>query len=181
MAEPSARSQAGEDGRDEVAPGDWMLDPKASSVGFRALGFWGLTPVKGQFTQVRGTLSVDADGSASISLQVEATSVATGIGMRDGHLRGHDFLDAEAHPTITFASDRTRWTDTGIDTGGRLTVRGQPLELDVPLELRRDGADLRAVARCTVDLRAFGMHRPLGMVRPQADLTIDARLVRDVE
>ena len=179
MADTPPRMQASEDARKANLPsGDWVLDPSTSRAVFRARGFWGLTPVEGRFAEPRGNLSIDTAGRASLSLHVEAEGLATGIGLRDHHLRGPDFLDAQTHPTITFTADRTRWTEAGITAAGQLTVRGQPVTLEVPVELVRDGADLIARAECTVDVHMFGMRRRLGMVRPQVRLTIEGRLVR---
>jgi polyisoprenoid-binding protein YceI len=58
-------------------------------------------------------------------VKIQAASVNTGSGMKDGKLKSKDFFDAEHDPLITFHSKKI--TQTGPDSfniDGDFTIRG---------------------------------------------------------
>src|SRR5690348_13688219 len=60
-----------------------------------------------------------------LDIKIQAASVNTGSGMKDGKLKGKNFFDAEHDPLITFHS--TKIVQTGPDTldyVGDFTIRG---------------------------------------------------------
>src|SRR5258707_11525556 len=60
-----------------------------------------------------------------LDIKIQAASVHTGSGMKDGKLKGKDFFDAEHDPLITFHS--TKIVQTGpntLDYVGDFTIRG---------------------------------------------------------
>src|SRR5919197_1783922 len=85
--------------------GTYTIDTAHSRIGFVARHAM-VTKVRGAFNEFEGTAVIDGDNpansSANVTLQV--ASVDTRNAQRDGHLRTNEFLDAEAHPTITFKS-----------------------------------------------------------------------------
>jgi polyisoprenoid-binding protein YceI len=63
--------------------------------------------------------------SGVLDIKIQAASVNTGSGMKDGKLKSKDFFDAEHDPLITFHS--TKIVQTGPDTLdyiGDFTIRG---------------------------------------------------------
>ena len=60
-----------------------------------------------------------------LDIKIQAASVNTGSGMKDGKLKGKDFFDAQHDPLITFHS--TKIVQTGpntLDYVGDFTIRG---------------------------------------------------------
>ena len=60
-----------------------------------------------------------------LDVKIQASSVNTGSGLKDGKLKGKDFFDAEQDPYITFHS--TKIVQTGpitFDIPGTFTIRG---------------------------------------------------------
>ena len=60
-----------------------------------------------------------------LDVKIDADSVNTGSGMKDGKLKGKDFFDAKDNPYITFHS--TKAVQTGpntIEFDGDFTIRG---------------------------------------------------------
>src|SRR5690606_11431544 len=54
-----------------------------------------------------------------------SSSLDTGNGMRDGHLKGHDFFQSQAHPEILFKSKKiTRLSGNNYQAEGDLHIRG---------------------------------------------------------
>ncbi|MBV6506362.1 MAG: Protein YceI [Syntrophorhabdaceae bacterium] len=101
------------------------LDGRNTSVAF-AVRWWGLLAVRGHFPDVSGELIIpNGDiSTATMRLEVDAGSVRTGIGLRDRHLRGPQFLDAAHYPRITFSSTRVERVDGAITVTGHLSLRG---------------------------------------------------------
>jgi polyisoprenoid-binding protein YceI len=63
--------------------------------------------------------------TAVLDVRIQAASVNTGSGMKDGKLKSKDFFDVEHNPLITFHS--TKVVQTGPDTiqfNGDFTIRG---------------------------------------------------------
>ena len=60
-----------------------------------------------------------------MDVKIQAASVDTGSGMKNGRLKGKDFFDVEQNPLITFKS--TKIVQTGPNTfevDGDFTIRG---------------------------------------------------------
>jgi polyisoprenoid-binding protein YceI len=72
---------------------------------------------------------------------IDATSLSTGFGPLDDHVKNADFLEVEAHPTIRFTSSSvTRTGDTTADVAGDLVVRGVAVPTTLKVDLTHQGA-----------------------------------------
>ncbi|WP_327429963.1 YceI family protein [Streptomyces sp. NBC_01236] len=139
-------------------PGPWTIDPAHSSVGAVAQHL-GISSVHGRFTDFSGTIEIAPDDVTKSRVQatISAASIDTGNGMRDGHLRSPDFLDAETYPHITYTS--TAVTPAGSDRWtihGELSLHGVVRPVDLDLAYLGTGADpwggTRAAFRATTEL-----------------------------
>ena len=83
----------------------WTLDPAHSQIEF-AVKHMMVTTVRGQFRKF--TVEVDFDEAhperSSVTANIDASSVDTGMEARDTHLRSADFFDAETYPELSFRS-----------------------------------------------------------------------------
>jgi polyisoprenoid-binding protein YceI len=149
--------------------GDWVLDPRRSSVRLKSRSVWGLVPVNGVFREVSGSGTVSRNGSASRILTVAAASIDTGNTQRDTHLRSADFFDSANHPDITFTAGRIRPSGAGVAVTGALTVRDRtrPLSFGPAVYARRwrDLAQRRGL-REPGGLRPIGVTHARGKNRP---------------
>jgi len=106
-------------------PGVWTVDPQESAAEFTVRNLLFKT-VRGSFPIRTATLTVDEGGRPrSLTAVLAADGFETGNPKRDTHVRGKDFLAAQAHPDLSFTS--TAITPVGPDTWrieGDLTVRG---------------------------------------------------------
>ncbi|MEW6224613.1 MAG: YceI family protein [Chloroflexota bacterium] len=113
----------------------WKTDPTHTDIQFSAKHMM-VTTVRGKFASVDGTVVLDEDAPAASSgtFSVDTASLNTGVEQRDGHLRSTDFLDADAHPRITFATTAVE-PRGGNDyrVTGDLAIRGvtRPATFDV--------------------------------------------------
>jgi polyisoprenoid-binding protein YceI len=123
-----------------IPTGSYSVDPSHSNVGFE-VRHMGIATVRGRFGTFAGT--IDATGDAPrLNGTVEVATIDTGDANRDGHLKGPEFFDADAHPQIAFSA-----TTNEVEAGGPLTLTGEitikgitrPLELTG--ELAENGED----------------------------------------
>lgn len=146
-------------------PARYVIDPSHLSISFKA-DHVGFGDTIGLFLRGGGEYVFD-EATAELSeavFTVEAASVFSNHEGRDKHLRGEDFLDAEAHPDIRFVMTGARKTGprTGVLTGD-LTLRGatRPIDVDVTWNKSGDypfgGAYVMGVtARAVVKRSAWG-------------------------
>src|SRR5258705_13104058 len=83
--------------------------------------------IAGKFDKWDATLTFTSPelSTAVLDIKIQAASVDTGSGMKNGKLKGKSFFDVERNPLITFHS--TSVTQTGPDTvefEGDFTIRG---------------------------------------------------------
>ncbi|MEU6094151.1 YceI family protein [Streptomyces sp. NPDC047079] len=158
-AEIGAVTLARQGGAELPPPGPWTIDPAHSSVGAVAQHL-GISSVHGRFTEFSGRIEIAPDEvqKSRVEAVISASSIDTGNGMRDTHLRSADFLDVETYPQITYRS--TGLTAAGSDrwtVHGELGMRGIVRPVDLDLAYLGTGSDpwggTRAAFRATTELR----------------------------
>ena len=102
----------------------WTIDPAHTNLTF-SVRHMGLSTVRGQFREVTASCSTTHDGAlASVSAEIAAASLDTGVTARDEHLRSSDFFDAERFPTATFRSSAIHVRGEELTVEGTLEIRG---------------------------------------------------------
>ncbi len=143
----------------------WNIDIAHSGVHF-SVRHMVIAKVRGKFTTFRGQVETQGDDltAAHVTAEIDASSIDTGVGDRDTHLRSADFLDTERFPKLTFES-------TGIDdegdghyrVAGKLTIRDVTREVTLDVEhggVANDPWGNRRsafTARTSLDRDAFGL------------------------
>ncbi len=110
----------------QTAVTTWTVDPVHSVAEFKVKHMM-ISNVKGQFTGVSGTLSLDeGDVTRSrIEATIDAASINTREGQRDAHLKSADFFDVEKFPALAFKSTRISHKGDGeLAVEGDLTIHG---------------------------------------------------------
>ena len=121
----------------------WELDPAHTLVEF-AVKHMMFTTVKGRFMGVTGRITYDeADATrSSVEAEIDASTIHTGVGDRDMHLRSADFLEVETYPKITFHSERIVKTgENEYAITGPLTIHGQTRTVTLKTEFTGQGKD----------------------------------------
>jgi polyisoprenoid-binding protein YceI len=104
----------------------WNIDPAHSVAEFKVKHMM-ISNVKGQFTRMKGVLTLnEADPAKStIEATIEAASIQTRDEQRDGHLKSAEFFDVEKFPTLTFKSTKVTPTGDGEHkVAGDLIIHG---------------------------------------------------------
>jgi len=110
----------------QTAVTTWNIDPVHSVAEFKVKHMM-ISNVKGQFTRLSGSLSLDeADSTKSrVEAAIDAASITTREADRDTHLKSADFFDVEKFPTLSFKSTGiTRKDDDELSIDGDLTIHG---------------------------------------------------------
>jgi polyisoprenoid-binding protein YceI len=87
----------------------FAIDPVHTDVLFSAKHMM-VTTVRGTFTDVSGTVEINEDDptASHAEIVVNASSLDTGVGARDNHLRSGDFFGVETFPEILVMSTAVR-------------------------------------------------------------------------
>lgn len=157
---PRAEGQA--PGPAAAAP-TWRIDTSHSELTFQVRHL--LSRVRGSFGEWTGAIVVDPANlsEGSVSVDITTGTIDTNNARRDADLRGANFFDAEAHPTITFRSTSVEASGTSIRVHGDLTMRGitRPVVLEGEfLGTMRDGQGRERIgfeAEATIDRKEFGI------------------------
>jgi polyisoprenoid-binding protein YceI len=121
----------------------YQLDPSHSQAAFTTRHMM-LTKVRGELKITQGTLDFDAanPANASVEVHLDATSINTGDGNRDNHLRSPDFLDAAQFPALIFKSTRIETRDgQTAKVHGDLTIRDVTRPVVIEAEYLGTGKD----------------------------------------
>ena len=120
--------------RPPLAPGEYVLDPAHTNVGFLARHLV-VTKVRGTFEKVEARIhAAETLDASSLAVTIDVASLTSRDEKRDGHLRSADFFDVEKYPTMTFRSTAVAAAGEGhYAVTGDLTIRDQthPVTLDV--------------------------------------------------
>ncbi len=114
----------------------WTIDPAHSEINFSARHMM-ISTVRGRFEKFSGTVNFDeaVPARSTVDVQIEAASVNTKEGQRDGHLKSPDFFEAEKYPYITFKSKRVQVVDgQHAKLLGDLTIRNITKEVVLDVE-----------------------------------------------
>jgi polyisoprenoid-binding protein YceI len=115
--------------------GTWEIDALHSTVGF-AVKHAMVSTTRGHFAGFTGGATIDAENpeKSSAWLDIDATTIQTGVEQRDQHLSSPDFWDAATHPNITFRSTSVKVDGDEVVTVGDLTVRGKSHPVEITWE-----------------------------------------------
>jgi polyisoprenoid-binding protein YceI len=148
-------------------PARYVLDPAHTTVAF-LVEHIGYAKTLGQFLRASGGYTFDAETGAlsNVRVVVETDSVDTHHEARDRHLRSGDFLDAQAHPAMTFTAGSARRTgERTFAVTGELALLGETRPLTLQATLNKSApypignrAEVMGVsARGTLKRTEFGM------------------------
>jgi polyisoprenoid-binding protein YceI len=136
----STTTTANPGGRNATQTGEtttWTIDGAHTHVGF-AIKHLMIATVRGRFTDVQGTVTLDERDptSATADITINTATVNTGDEKRDAHLRSPDFFDVEHYPTMTFRSKRVEAKrNDALLVIGDLTIRGVTREVALDVQV----------------------------------------------
>lgn len=156
--------------------------PVSSSVTFSVKSS---VSIVGKFDKWTATLTMKSPDvtTAALNIQVQAASVDTGSGMKNGKLKSKDFFDVDQNPLITFKSDHCVQTGPNtFDVPGIFTIRGASKPQTLQLTLTGKGTGKGEVkGSMFFDRKDYGMNGSIPFVtiadRVQVDVDLKATKV----
>ena len=102
----------------------WVVDPVHSQIDFRVRHLVGR--VQGTFVDWYGLIvTKDQDWThGTVNVSAQTTSLSTGNAYRDADLRSDRFFAVDSFPMLTFESTGIVATDSTVEIGGILTIKG---------------------------------------------------------
>lgn len=151
--------------QDEAPSGVYNFDKAHTSIGFN-VKHMGLVNVPGYFRDFTGTVNYDAKDitKSSVEFTAKMTSVDTGVGKRDDHLRTADFFEVEKYPDMTFKSTKVERKGKDLTVTGDLTMKGVTKQISFPAQIagfikeQRGGTRAGVTAETTINRRDFGVN-----------------------
>jgi len=120
---------------------EWVINNDHSEVSFE-VSYMGISEVRGLFSEFYGGLDIHDKSLSNLVVNIKASSLFTGNKMRDGHLRGNDFLKIKEHPLISFQGQNVQMSLPGVFTAiGALTLRNKTRPLRVQFTLTEPKKD----------------------------------------
>ena len=159
----------------------FKITPVKSTIKFAVKGS---VPIEGNFEKWDATFTVTSTAAESgvLDVKIQAASVNTGSGMKDGKLKSKDFFDVEKDPLITFHS--TKIVQTGpntFDIQGTFTIRGvsKPETLNLTLSGKGTGSG-EVTGTMAFDRKDYGVNGSIPFIKiaDRVEVTLDLKAER---
>jgi polyisoprenoid-binding protein YceI len=105
--------------------------------------------------------------SSVLEIEIQAASVDTGSGMKNGKLKGKDFFDVEHNPLISFKSTKVKQTGPRtFEVDGDFTIRGVSNPEKLTLTVNGKGTSSEEIAGTMVfDRKDYGMNKGIPFIK----------------
>lgn len=169
--------------------GTYNFDKAHSFIGFK-VKHMGLIEVPGFFRDFTGAVNYDAKdpSKSTVEFAAKATSVDTGVGGRDTHLRTADFFEVEKYPELTFKSTKVEKKGNGWAVTGDFTLKGVTKSITIPFNIagflpadQRSGGKMGITAETTINRRDYGVNYGSNMPNGTAVLSDDVKINLQIE
>ncbi len=159
----------------------FKVTPEESKVTFHVKASVDLT---GKFDKWNASLTFTSPkvSTGVLDIEIQAASVDTGSGMKDGKLKSKDFFDVDEDPVISFKS--TGIVQTGPNTfniPGNFTIRGvsKPETLSLTVSGIGTGSG-EIVGTMAFDRKDYGMNKgiPFMKIADRVEVTVDIKAKR---
>jgi polyisoprenoid-binding protein YceI len=159
----------------------FVISPEDSSIKFFVKAS---VAIQGTFDKWDSTLTLTTPEAetAVLDIKIQAASVNTGSGMKDGKLKGKDFFDVKQNPLITFVSKKI--VQTGPDTfelHGDFTIRGVTRAEVLTLTVSGKGTGTGLIkGTMAFDRKDYGMNSgiPFIKIADRVEVTVDLKFKR---
>jgi len=138
-------------------------------------------PIAGTFDKWDASVTfTSADFSTGVlDIKIQAESVNTGNGMKDGKLKSKDFFDVKDSPLITFHSTKVIQTGpTTLEYDGDFTIRGVTKAEKLTFTITGKGTGAGSISgTMAFDRKDYGMNSgiPFIKIADRVEVTVDLK------
>jgi polyisoprenoid-binding protein YceI len=155
----------------------YKITPVESRIKF---GVKASVPIEGTFDKWDATLTFtsNAVSAGHLDIEIQADSVNTGSGMKNGKLKGKDFFDAKQNPVITFKSTKIEQTGpVEFEVDGDFTIRGVTKHEKLTLTVSGKGTESGTiVGTMAFDRKEYGMNSGIPFIKIADRVEVDVNL-----
>jgi polyisoprenoid-binding protein YceI len=140
--------------------------------------------IKGTFDKWDATLTFTSPdiNTGVLDIKIQANSVDTGSGMKNGKLKGKNFFDVKENPLITFVSKKIVQTgQDAFEVDGDFTIRGVTKPEKLSLVVSGAGTGSGAIkGTMAFDRKEYGMNSgiPFIKIADRVEVTVDLQAKR---
>jgi len=155
----------------------FVITPEQSTIKFNVKAS---VAIVGKFDKWDASLTFTSPDvtTAVLDIKIQAASVDTGSGMKNGKLKSADFFDVEHNPLITFKS--TKVVQTGPDTfevDGDFTIRGVTKSEKLTLTVSGKGTGSGTIkGTMAFDRKQYGMNSGIPLIKIADRVEVDIAL-----
>jgi len=158
----------------------FKITPEESTVQFSVKAS---VAIVGKFDKWDATLTFTSTDISTgvLDIKIQADSVNTGSGMKDGKLKSKDFFNSNEDPLITFHSDKIVQTGpNSFDVTGKFTIRGVSKPETLSLVATRNGSGGDVKGTMAFDRKEFGMNSgiPFIKIADRVEVTVALKATR---
>lgn len=170
-----------------LAADSYTIDPGHTHPSYE-ISHFGWSIQRGRFDKVSGKITLDRTGkTGTADVTIDVSSLSTGVGKLDDHLKSEDFFNAAKYPTLTFKASKIVFNgDTPGSVPGEFTMMGvtKPVTLTVQhfscgphpmLKKEVCGAE----ATVTIKRSEFGMTKYVPALGDDVKLEINVEALKD--
>jgi polyisoprenoid-binding protein YceI len=144
----------------------FKFNPEVSVVNFNVSAS---VPIEGKFNKWDATLTFTSRelSTGVLDIKIDAASVDTGSGVKDGKLKGKDFFDVKDNPYVTFHSSKIEQTGpNSFDVSGTFTIRGvsKPEKLTFS-SIGKGTGEGEIKGTMALDRKEFGMNSGIPFIK----------------
>lgn len=183
-ASPAAAGEATTPPESDAFSGQWAIED-SSKVYFSVTT--SRETVNYEMDQVTGTWTINSAKPAESTAEgtVVLSSMNSGSGQRDTHVKSADYLDIAQHPEATFKATSFEGLPEGLAAQtvyplkikGELTVKGITKEVEFSGNTILDNGVLKLEANTVVTFDDYGMKNPHNVVmETENNITVELRL-----
>ena len=156
----------------------FVITPQGSTIKFSVKAS---VAIAGTFDKWDATLTFTSPDvtTGALNIRIQADSVNTGSGIKDGKLKGKDFFDVKQNPVITFLSKKI--VQTGPETfevDGDFAIRGVSKPEKLTLTVSGKGTGSGAITgTMAFDRKDYGMNKgiPFVKIADRVEVTVDLK------
>lgn len=152
------------------------ITPVKSTIRF---GVKASVPIEGTFDKWTASLVFTSNDATAgvLDIKIDAGSVDTGSGMKNGKLKGKDFFDVAQNPYITFRSTKIMQTGpNSFEVDGNFTIRGVTRPEKLTFTVSGIGTGVGAITgTMAFDRKEYGMNSgiPFIKIADRVEVTVD--------
>ena len=156
----------------------FVITPEGSSIKFNVKAS---VAIDGTFDKWDSTLTFTSPdvSTGALDVKIQADSVNTGSGMKDGKLKGKDFFNAKDDPLITFKSTKIEQTGPdAFDLLGDFTIRGVTKPEKLTFTVTGKGTGTGSITgTMAFDRKDYGMNSgiPFIKIADRVEVTVDLK------